>query len=479
MEKQTEIRIKQGRKITTLEELREFQAEIVGNKWLFGSASNYEVVHHDSVLYSEGDLYTKERLYVPVEGMAAVNVIAAAMGRGKTTVINNLITSFPDHRMIINDPKSEFCLSFFDAKKDVLMSYMDEHGVVLHVFKVIQQDPQMADLIFTNMLLQVRGGEENKDGMEWVTYGVNWLCKLAARINEGNIPLENIPVEIVRLFKEFKAETAGMQTGMQSDALGTAAPVFNLLFQMYYIGTRDKRRFVTIEDIMEARRVFMCNDPRFAKQIDILNNALLACVINAFLSRPNVPRECTDKYTFFVLDEYLTFKLDKASETNLLTLCRSKGLSVWLGMQHLPTSKEKLTSITASRYLTVFFRLDDDNTPKEADNLMEPLEYQRREYTVSLSDSNSLASMSGGVNINETWVDVKTKQVPREVLTSLSPHVAYIEINDLYMGRHRTFARPVYVKTLTNPVRVNEETGEEGFLYSDVARHAPRIDEVM
>lgn len=478
MNKQTDIRLKRGRKITTLDELREFQSDMKGESLLFGSASNYELVRYDSVLYSEDELYVKELLRIPVEGMAAVNMAVGAMGRGKTTLLNNIVAHRPNNNMIIHDPKGEFNPAFYDEELDMIVAYPDTHSVIWDVFGEIRKDRQVGELIWRNMLLSIRGGEENKEGEEWVTYAVAWLAKLAARIIDDNIAHENVPVEIVRLYKAFKAETAGQQTGMQSDAIGTAAPVFNLLFQTYYVGTRDNRRFVTVGDMTNARRVFLCNNKQFAAQLDVVNNALLACLINTYLSRPNVPRERTDKYTFFILDEFLTFKLDQTSEAALLTLCRSKGVSVWLGMQFLPPEKNRLTRITASRYLTAVFKIDDAYTQEEIEKLTDDVEYQRMEHTISIGDTNSMTSLSGGVNFNETPTDVKTKQIPRGMLTELSPYVAYVEINDI-SGRNKTFVKPVYVKTLTNPARVCEETGEEGFLYSDVARYAPRIDEVM
>lgn len=471
------VRIKRGQKITTLTELREFQSHTSGEQLLLGSCSNYEAVRSDSVLYSNRELYKRERLQVPFEGMAAVNLAIGAMGRGKTTLLNILIASRSESNMIIHDPKGEYNLSFYDAGKDLIIAHPDSGSVIWDVFEEIRKDRQVGELIWRNMLLSVRG-EGNKEGEEWVTYAVSWLMRLSAEIVDKNIDRKDIAVEIIRLYKEFKVSVGGQQSGMQSDALGTAAPIFNLLFQMYYIGIKDNRRFVTIQDMTKFRRVFLCNSKQFASTLDIINNALLACLINTYLSRPNITREQTEKYVYFILDEFLTFKLDQISETALLTLCRSKGVSVWLGMQNLPANKDRLTRITQSRYITVVFRVDDAYTREEIEKLSEDIEYQRKESTESFSDSGSMASLTFGANLNEVLVDVKTKQVTKEMLAELSAYVAAVEINDL-SGRHRTFLKPVYVKTYKNPDRINEGAGEEGFLYSDVARFAPRIEEFV
>ncbi|MDA8417124.1 MAG: type IV secretion system DNA-binding domain-containing protein [Betaproteobacteria bacterium] len=475
---QSQVRIKRGQKITALADLQKFQSHINGERLLVGSASNYEAVRNDSVLYSDNELYQRMHLYVPYEGMAAVNLALGAMGKGKTTLLNNVIAERPNANIIIHDPKGEYNQCFYDETKDMIVGHQDSGSVIWDVFEEIRKDRQVGELIWRNKLLSVQG-EGNKNGVQWVTYAVPWLMRLAAAIVDTNIERKNIPSEIIRLYKEYKSAVGGQQSGMQSDALGTAAPIFNLLFQMYYIGVKDNRRFVTIEDMTKTRRVFLCNSKQFASTLDIVNNALLACLINKYMSRPNIPREQTDKYVYFILDEFLTFKLDQNSEAALLTLCRSKGISVWLGMQNLPSNKDRLTRITQSRYITAVFRVDDAYTREEIEKLSEDIEYQRIEDTVAASDSGGgLFSMSLGFNWNEFLVDVKTKQVTKEMLAELSPYVAFLEINDL-AGRHRTFVKPAFIKTLKNPCRVNEEAGEEGFLYSDVARFAPRIEEFV
>lgn len=475
---QIDIRLKRGQKVSDLADIREFQRDTENKKRvLFGSASNYESVRNDTALYSNADLYTQERLHIPYEGMAAVNLGVGAMGRGKTTLFNNIIADLPDSNMIIHDPKGEYNLCFFDDDKDMIIAYPDSGSVIWDVFAEIKKDRQVGELIWRNMLLSIRG-EGNKDGEEWVTYALAWLMQLAAEIIDNNIQSEDAAVEIVRLYKGFKVEVGGQQSGMQSDALGTAAPIFNLLFQMYYVGAKDSRRFVTISDMTQSRRLFLCNSKQFSAQLNIVNNALLACLINTYLSRPNIPREAIDKYSYFILDEFLTFKLDQDSETALLTLCRSKGISVWLGMQHFPSDKNRLTRLTASRYITAAFKLDDAYTREEIEKLSDDIEYQRKEGTISIGDSGSMISLSGGVNLNETLVDVKTKQVPKELLAELTPYVCYVEINDV-SGRYRTFVKPPYLATLKNPCRISQETGEEGFIYSDVARFAPRVEEFV
>ena len=146
-------------------------------------------------------------------------------------------------------------------------------------------------------------------------------------------------------------------------------------------------------------------------------------------------------------------------------------------MQRLPTEKDRLAQLTASRYVTAVFKLDDAYTQEEIEKLSGDIHYQRKETLMSMADSGGMVSMGGGPSLNETLVDVTTKQITRDLLGEISPYVAYLEINDLN-GRYRTFLRPVYTKLLKNPARISVSTEEEGFLYSDVARFAPRIEEV-
>lgn len=465
----TSIRLKLGQKITPKEEIDQFIAsESHKPAFLLGSASNVEAVKADSYLYDKDtDLYGKLRLTVPLENLSAVNLVVGPMGSGKTNFLNNLIGSSPDRQMVINTPKAEELQAFYEEEKgDIIIGHPDSRSVVWDVFGEISEDRQGAGIIFENMLKAVRG--ENNDSQEWTTYAVKWLTRMAYEIIDENPSYADLPMRIVEKFREYKNEVADNKTGMQSDAIGTAEPVFSLLFKLYYIGYVDNRKFYTTSDMMKARRIFLYGNPKFAASLKMVNNALLAMLINKYMGRPNVEKGDLDNYTFFILDEYLTFKLDPETETILLTLCRSKRVCVFLGMQYLPADKERLKKMKASRYLTIAYRTDDDNTAEEIAKLTPKIQYQRQESNINISDNGF--SLGSGMSCNEAWIDVEGRQVGEDLLLNLSSYTAFVEIKDEKKGKLRTFIRP--------PLFVVKNRGPE-FIYSDVSREAPGLEEYV
>jgi hypothetical protein len=466
------IRIKAGKKITDKTEIEKFAAEYAGG-FLLGSGSNVEVIKADSSLYPVTDLYSKIRLFADEKQMNRNNIVVGPMGSGKTNLLENIIQAHPHANMIINDRKTEYVKKFYQPDKgDFLLGFPDERSVIWDIIEDIQQDPQCAELIFRNMLNSVRG--ESSEGQEWVTYAIKWLREVVdgviQRLQEG-MPRNEIPEAIVEITNACQVAVRDNKTGMSSDELSTAMPVIDLLFKMYYIGSADDRQFVTIPEIMAARRIFLWNHTGFSAVLDMHNNGLLAALVANYLGREGDFSGRPETYSYWILDEFLTFKLDKNSEENLFTLCRSKGIALFCGIQYLPPKdEERLSRMTASRYLTVAFKCGDEFSQSHLEKLSDQIEYQREVGGTDWNDGGLLDFKGGSMNVREQWETVQTHQITRSIIKNLPQYIACTEINDEKHGIVRTFILPVLVKA---PIIA------PGFIYSQAARLAPPIHKYL
>lgn len=462
---------------------------------LIGSASNVEMYNFDSLLYKQEEVFGEVTLKIPFSYLNNINYILGGMGSGKSNFFAGVINDFGDRNMIINDPTSDFVQWAYDSSKDtrdLIVGYADSRASIWDVFLEIRKDPQIANLIFENMLLGIKGAGDTKD-QDWIVWATAWLVKLADKINGAinchpdHYLYDQIPEFIKETLADFKQEAAAMSK-MEGDALGIATTAFRLLYQMYWVGVNDSRKFFTAADVMKARRVFLLNNSLFTKMFAAHNSAFLAVLISKYMNRGDVKAHETWKFSIWILDEYLTFILDKAIKMLLLTQGRKKGISLYLGGQSFPTEEEELKCIFGSRILTVVLQSNDtrDETKAALETVSSScgkMVYQwkrkvKSEAPRQLGLSNMVLNyFSDNTTISESWVDVNTRQVPVELLGSMEQYSAYVQLKT-DKGVIRTFVKMAHNLITNKPENqtVDPDTGETvGFFYSDVARRAPRI----
>jgi len=465
------IRLIKGYRITTKAELDKFTETYKdGHGFLAGSASNIEVAKFDSYLYDKADIYGNYDLRIPADRFANANVVIGAQGSGKTNFIDNLIASFPDNRKIIHDPKMEAVQKFYNPKKgDIIIAYPHAESVIWDVLGEIAKDKDRGQIIFENMVNATQG--DSKDDYQWVIYARDRLMRLANETLELASDPKDYAATWLDRYAKLRAEIGDDR--FETSALGTAEPIIDLIFRMYFIAWKDNRRLVTVDDIAKARNVFLCNTTKHAQQLKIINNALLALLVGYDMARPKVKRGDLKNYIFYILEEYLNFKLDVDSETALLTMCRAKGVSVWLLMQFLPKDEEKRKRIMASRYASVVFSTGDIDTIETFSKQSVDITYQRYDTNMSTGQDNSLLS-AAGPSFTDNWITVETKQLTKDVLLSLSPYVAYLELELKDPG-----VPTVTIKTFFRPVHVIAPEKNPEWFYSDVARNAPFLADYM
>jgi len=353
-----EIRIINGRKISKKSEVAQLNTGI-----FLGNASNYYAYANEVDLYDlKTEVFGQQPVYVDPQDLNRINLYVGGMGSGKSKLGDRIIDSFPEARMLLADPKRERVTWAYDKDKDVIICSADKRGACLHIFDDLKKRKILINEVFKIMEKSQRGaGSGNSQNQEWSEFmmiPVNLICDKVFTAMDNGATADNLYYVIALAYKEVEEEYAAAKNKMMESALKVATPIINALFQMYYIGSQEKRQWVSILDLAKYRRVFILGHPSFNATLKPINNAFLTMYAMDAMSKDDVPDDkITENLTFWFLEEFLSgIDLDESLLTEVVSQCRSKGISIHMFLQTLDKEasdklRKLLSLIKTSRYL--------------------------------------------------------------------------------------------------------------------------------
>ncbi|MEM4534886.1 MAG: type IV secretion system DNA-binding domain-containing protein [Desulfurococcaceae archaeon] len=401
--------------------------------FLIGSCGNFLMAKYQPKLYK--DLF-KTKLYLNVRDFNKNTLVIGKMGSGKSNLLKYITAVFSQkNRFIIHDVKGEYVENFYE-EGDVIFNMLDERGVLWDVLRDCKGDSMLARTVFYNMVSSYNKGE---DAQFWTVKAVEVLQDMLSKISLTE------PRDVaIQIFQYYRQRTEKATGETEKSALGTAQPVLQVLLDIYSLAHMSKKPLLRGEEILQRPKVFLVFLPEFSKSLLILNQGFLSFAFTKYLSRPDV-RDFKD-YTFFILDEYLSFNFEEELEKQVLTLARSKGMCLFLGMQFLPVdSKDRLSLFLNSRQFTFCFRVDAIETAKVLSESSGVLEYAVESISMGEKDTglNPLEPLTGTGTVSVSQSRLQTFTVPPEVFLDLPDFVAYCEINTM-KGKLKTFVKPVW-----------------------------------
>ena len=392
--------------------------------FLVGHGGNFLMAKYQPYLYKN---LWRGLIHVNSRHFNRNSLVIGRMGSGKSNLLKYVVASFPSNRFIIHDVKGEYVAHFYE-EGDVILNHLDARGVVWDVIRDCKSDSMLARSILYNMVSSYNKG---KDGEFWTVKAVEVLQDLIREV-----PLAEPDLTAVAIYEWHKKKSSNVQGETFRSSFAVAQPVIQTLLDMYYVAHVSKRPLLSLDEILSRRRIFLVFLPEFAKPLSIVNQGFLSACFSRYLSREDT-KDFKD-FAFFILDEYLTFNFELQLEKQVLTLARSKGMCLFLGMQFLPVdSKDRLSLLLNSRQFTFVFRVDAPETAKVLAESSGILEYTRE--VASFSGGFSLTNDNVGVNAQV----LRTYTVPEEVFMQLPEHVCYLEANT-ESGKARTFVKPVW-----------------------------------
>ena len=461
-----EIRIINGRKVSKKSEVAQLNTGIfVGNSTNFFAHQN-EVDLYDKKTEVFGPLPT----YIDPQDLNRINLYVGGMGSGKSVVGDLMINSFPNARMLINDPKRERTPWAYDKDKDIIICAADRRGACLHIFDDLRKRKILITEVFKIMEASNRGSGNNQNA-EWSNYmlqPVNLICDHIFTAMDAGATADDLYAVIATAYKKVADEYAVAKNKMMDSALNVAAPIFNALFQMYYIGAMEKRQWVSILDLAKYRRVFILGHPNFNATLKPINNAFLTMYAMDAMARDDVPSDkVTENLSFWILEEFLGgIDLDDNLLTEVVSQCRSKGISVHMFLQTLDKEasdklRKLLSLIKTSRYLSFFFKTSDNVSAREIAESSGELLYEKRQ---DVANNKMFDFFSGDT---ESWSPVNSHTISTHTMMNLPAHVAFMQVDDRRKGTIRTFIKAPF----TRP-----DATQPAFIESEVALNAPSLN---
>ncbi len=397
--------------------------------FLIGSGGNVEMMR-----FYLRDLYKEwwvEDIYIHSKDFNKTSLVIGKMGSGKSNLLKYITASF-DNRYVIHDVKGEYTAHFYQ-EGDVILNHLDRRGVIWDVLGDCRKDKMFARSVFYNMVSSYNKG---KDAEFWTVKAVEWLMKLLEYVPQ--LPAKETALAIYEWYKKQKESSLPTTS---ASAFATAQPVIQTLLDLYSLAHMSNKEPMPLDKILQAKRIFLVFLPEFSKPLQIVNQGFLSACFLRYLSRPDT-KDFKD-FVFFILDEYLNFNIDPDLEKQVLTLARSKGMCLFLGMQFLPVdSKDRLSLLMNSRHFLFAFRVDAVETAKVLAESSGSLEYGVEDISMQESDF-SLTNIMGGLSGQVQHARVQTYTVPPEVFLDLRDYIAYAEITTS-SGKLKTFIKPVW-----------------------------------
>ncbi len=478
------IKILAGSKISSQAEILNYlaQNQLPDPSWLIGGEGERlmmyagvahcdPVVDYNHLLYGDADRFV-QMLWLPIKAMSKTTLAIGQMGAGKSSYFKSKLAmlSYPKgyerkdtgefhifkSPAFIHDIKGEYLEAFYDPEAgDIIINHLDARGVCWDLLSEIQDDPLLAKGILEGM---AAASKENRGKDIWSTTGASWLVRCIEEASADSIRREEFEEYLVKKWEQYNEEVTEAGNKSEQSALFTIRPVWEALRRLYHIGTGASRKWVTVKDILAAPRAFMVLRDEYKEEMFIINQGILSAVFKRLLSRPDV-RSLHD-YHMLILDEYLSFNVDPSVESSVLTLARSKGMMIDLGMQYLPHNPERRARITSTRFLALVWKCGVEETVREIENWSPEIEFE---------ESRSVSSWSeGGPHTSTTTSEQThkycTKQVPASVLRDLPEYgVCFAEIQ----------ASPKPIRTFLKMPEFRAARVNEPFVICPVARKSP------
>jgi type IV secretory pathway TraG/TraD family ATPase VirD4 len=306
----------------------QFKNKYVGGSQLISIADLTKSLKGEPVLFSIGGVP------FPVGSDIKHSFIIGRPGTGKTVFLSAVIANLkPMNKGIIYDFKGDYLARSYDPNVDIIFNPLDRRGVKWNIFNEVKTVMDI-DGIAHSLI-----PESSNQDIFWVSAaravfsGILHYCyKNGRRTNLDIWAVVTSPiVEIAKKLKETEGGESGyvyIQDASSKQALGVMATLMQYVSCFRYMG-KETSDF-SISDWLENGKgwIFVTNYADIKDTLRPILSLFVDLLGKKLLSMP----DDLSRRIYFIVDEFGT--LQKLSTVkDLLTLSRSKGGGVWIGVQ--------------------------------------------------------------------------------------------------------------------------------------------------
>jgi len=355
-------------------------------------------------------------LSIPVDAETKHFLIVGRPGTGKTVCISQILERLKERKAkgIVYDFKGDYLSKFYDPETDIIFNPLDIRSMGWTVFNEVETFMDIDSIAYSLIPPAYQADPFWNDAARDVFAGImHYLYQQRRRTNRDIWEAVTAPgKDIAGWLKKTKGGERGyryIEDASSKQAMGVFAVMMQYTKSFEYMAksdgnfslrewvneSKDGLIFVTnYEDVQDTLR------PVLSLFVDLLGRRLLSL------------EEDYNRRLFFLIDEFGTLQR-LSTILRLLTLSRSKGGSVWLGIQDTGQidkiySHELRQAITNACGSSVIFAVADPDTSEFLSKRIGETEYIETEEALMMGPED----MRDGINLS------RRKRTERLVLPS-------------------------------------------------------------
>ena len=323
--------------------------------------------------------------------------ICGRPGVGKTVLLSQVIERVRERmrerkgaKAIIYDFKGDFVSRFYDKDRDILFNPLDKRCVGWSVFNEIQTMMDIDAVAHSLIPPAYQADPFWNDAARDVLGGILRYLHLNNTKNNKDIwnAVSSSILDIERWLRDTKGAERGhvyIQDASSKQAMGVHSVMMQYCKAFEFMSNADGD--FSIKDWLESDKsgfIFVTN---YADIKDTLR-PILSLFVDLLARKLLSMKDDFNRRVFFFLDEFGTLQR-LSSIINLLTLSRSKGGSVWIGIQDIGQidklyTKDHRIAITNSCGTYVMFSVSDPETARFLSDKIGDAEYEIGRKSVSM-----------------------------------------------------------------------------------------------
>jgi len=339
---------------------------------------------------------------MPIEAETKHSLVIGRTGCGKTALIAPIIDQMRKrgNRAVIYDYKGDFVSKFYDDKKDMIFNPLDIRSMDWNIFDDIS-NPMDINAMVASLIPEMPNSSQpffNMAARDLLKGILHYLYQNNMRSTEALWhTLTKSPEEIYELIKDIKGAEAGATHIADTSNKQTASVISTmLLYTKTFEYSNGFYPTFSISDWMKNGEGFL-----FVSNYSDLKDTLrpiLSLFIDTIGKQLLALPEDRKRRLFFIIDELGTLqKLNTLIE--LLTLSRSKGGSVFLGIQDIGQidsiyGKELRGSIVNNCATNAIFGVSDPDTAEFLSRKIGETEYTTNTGGITIGSSSDRTAVS-------------------------------------------------------------------------------------
>jgi len=371
-----------------------FSKKHIRGPWLVSEKEIRKRIRKDNLIVS---IPLSETVGMPVKDEIMNSLVSGAPGTGKTMFLSRVFETIRKRncKIVCHDFKGDYVKRFYDPERDLIFNPLDERSVQWRVTNEIQNILDLQAVSHSLIPMSFGEGKFWNDGSREVFSGLLRYLYMKNRNRNQDIwqVVSSTDSDIKKMLLEADAKAGAkyIEDASSKQALGILATMMQYVSCFEYLPDDHEENDFSLSGWLtngKGGAIFITN---YADCQDILR-PILSLMIDLLARRLLSLPDNLDNRVFFLLDEFPELQ-SLSSIERLLTTARSKGGSVWIGIQDISQVRKRYGQEGAQTILnscgtSVIFRSPDPDTGEYFSRRIGECEYEKYASNFSISPEN-------------------------------------------------------------------------------------------